>query len=217
MTWLKNYKKDFYKVFNDFEHLNFEPKKPVEKTKIELTECFDYFMNWEKLENYNYKCEVCKSTETPLKKIQIYKCPYYFIIHLKRFIDEKSKINTEVNFPIRGLNLKDYIVDENDKIEKIYDLTGIMYHSGNLQYGHYYAVCYNIKLKKWLLFNDDKVNEIKESDISIKDAYVLFYRRRGLESMVDLEKTYMKKFKDYTNKIATIKKSLKKESKHKEK
>ena len=80
-------------------------------------------MNWEKLENYNYKCEVCKSTETPLKKIQIYKCPYYFIIHLKRFIDEKSKINTEVNFPIRALNLKDYIVDENDKIEKIYDLT----------------------------------------------------------------------------------------------
>jgi len=217
MTWLKNYKKDFYNIFNDFEHLNFEPKKPVEKTKIELTECFDYFMNWEKLENYNYKCEVCKSTETPLKKIQIYKCPYYFIIHLKRFIDEKSKINTEVNFPIRGLNLKDYIVDENDKIEKIYDLTGIMYHSGNLQYGHYYAVCYNIKLKKWLLFNDDKVNEMKESDISIKDAYVLFYRRRGLESMVDLEKTYMKKFKDYTNKIATIKKSLKKESKHKEK
>ena len=59
--------------------------------------------------------------------------------------------------------------------------------------------------------------KIKESDISIKDAYVLFYRRRGLESMVDLEKTYMKKFKDYTNKIATIKKSLKKESKHKEK
>ena len=108
-------------------------------------------------------------------------------------------------------------MDENDKIEKIYDLTGIMYHSGNLQYGHYYAVCYNIKLKKWLLFNDDKVNEMKESDISIKDAYVLFYRRRGLESMVDLEKTYMKKFKDYTNKIATIKKSLKKESKHKEK
>ena len=216
MTWLKSYKDKYFKVFNDYEYLNFEPKKPVERTKIELTECFEYFMNWEKLENYNYKCDLCKSTETPLKKIQIYKCPYYFIIHLKRFIDEKSKINTEVNFPIRGLNLKDYIVDENDNIEKIYDLTGIMYHSGNLQYGHYYAICYNIKLKKWFLFNDDKVNEIKESDISIKEAYVLFYRRRGLESMVDLEKIYMKKFKDYSNKIATIKKSLKKESKRKE-
>ena len=50
----------------------------------------------------------------------------------------------------------------------------------------------------------------------MKDAYVLFYRRRGLESMVDLEKIYMKKFKDYTNKIATIKKNAKKEVKHKE-
>ena len=216
MTWLYNYKEEFYKIFNSFEELNFTPPKPVERARIELTECFEYFMNWEKLESYNYKCEMCKSTETPLKKIQIYKCPYYFIIHLKRFIDEKSKINTEVNFPIRGLNLKDYVVDENDKIEKIYDLTGIMYHSGTLQYGHYYAVCYNIKLKRWFLFNDDKVNEMKESDIAIKDAYVLFYRRRGLESMVDLEKIYMKKFKDYANKISTIKKSVKKEPKRKE-
>ena len=100
--------------------------------------------------------------------------------------------------------------------EKIYDVFGIMYHTGNLQYGHYYAICYNIKHKKWLLYNDDKVSEIKESDIHMKDAYVLFYRRRGLESMVDLEKIYMKKFKDYTNKIATIKKNAKKEVKHKE-
>ena len=215
MTWLKIYKDELYKIMNDFEELKFTPVKPVERNKIELTECFEYFIGWEKLESYTYKCELCKTSETPLKKIQIYKCPYYLIIHLKRFIDEKSKINTEVNFPIRGLNLKNYIVDENDTIEKIYDLIGIVYHSGTLQYGHYYAVCYNIKHKKWLLYNDDIVKEIKESEISIKDAYVLFYRRRGLESMVDLEKIYMKKFKDYNNKIASIKKTAKKESKHK--
>ena len=217
MTWFKMYRDELYKIMNDFEELKFTPAKPVEKTKIELTECFDYFMGWEKLESYNYKCENCKTAETPLKKIQIYKCPYYFIIHLKRFIDEKSKINTEVNFPLRGLNLKDYIVDENDTIEKIYDLTGIVYHTGTLQYGHYYAICYNIKHKKWFLYNDDLVKEVKENEIHIKDAYVLFYRRRGLESMIDLEKTYMKKFKDYNNKIEIIKKNLKKEAKHKDK
>ena len=210
MTWLKKYKEDLYKKMIDYEGLKFTPKKPEEKTIIELTQCFDYFMKWENLDNYSYKCEACKTTETPLKKIQIYKCPYYLIIHLKRFIDEKSKINTDVNFPLRGLNLKDYVVDENDTIEKIYDLIGIMYHSGTLQYGHYYAVCYNIKHKKWFLYNDDRVTEVKESDIHIKDAYVLFYRRRGLENMVDLEKIYMKEFKDYNDKIKTIKKNAKK-------
>ena len=213
MTWLPQYKKKLFNIMNQFEELKFTPVKPVEKTRIELTECFEYFMNWEKLESYSYKCEACKTAETPLKKIQIYKCPYYLIIHLKRFVDEKSKINTEVNFPIRGLNLKDYIVDENDTIEKIYDLTGIMYHTGNLQYGHYYAACYNIKHRRWFLYNDDNVREIKENDISIKDAYVLFYRRRGLESMVDLEKIYTKKFKDYNNKISEIKKISKKKTK----
>ena len=216
MTWFKKYKDDLFKIMNDFEELKFTPVKPVEKKRIELTECFEYFMGWEQLENYSFKCEACKTKETPLKKIQIYKCPYYLIIHLKRFIDEKNKINTEVNFPIRGLDLKNYIVDENDTIEKIYDLTGIVYHTGTLQYGHYYAVCYNIKHKKWFLYNDDSVRVVKESDISIKDAYVLFYRRRGLEYMVDLEKIYMKKFKDYNNKIATIKNHLKKETKRKD-
>ena len=63
------------------------------------------------------------------------------------------------------------------------------------------------------MYNDDNVREIKENDISIKDAYVLFYRRRGLESMVDLEKIYTKKFKDYNNKISEIKKISKKKTK----
>ena len=40
-------------------------------------------MNWENLDNYTYKCELCKTEKTPLKKIQIYKFPYYLIIHLK--------------------------------------------------------------------------------------------------------------------------------------
>ena len=48
MTWFKAYKTELYKVMNDFEELKFTPVKPVERNKIELTECFEYFMNWEK-------------------------------------------------------------------------------------------------------------------------------------------------------------------------
>ena len=62
------------------------------------------------------------------------------------------------------------------------------------------------------MYNVDNVKELKENDISIKDAYVLFYRRMVLESMIDLEKIYMEKFKDYNNKISA-KKNAKKRNK----
>ena len=205
MTWLENYKDNIFKIMNDFENLNFKSSDKKNNKSISLLKCFEYFMRWEKLENYSYKCEICKTDKNAYKKIQIYKCPYYLIIHLKRFIDEKTKINTEVKFPIRGLDLNNYVKNNEDTIEKIYDLRCIMYHSGELGYGHYYAICYNTIHNKWFIYNDDKVNEIKESEISTKDAYVLFYRRRGMENMIDLEKLYMKKFKDYSEKINSIK------------
>ena len=215
MTWLENYKIKLYDRINDFENLKFESTEKEKIKKISLTKCFEYFTKWEKLENYSYKCEVCKEDKAPpLKKIQIYKCPYYLIIHLKRFIDEKNKINTEVIFPLRGFDLNNYVINPDDPIEKIYDIRCIMYHSGDLGYGHYYSICYNTIHNKWFMYNDDRVTEIKESEISTKDAYVLFYRRRGLENMVDLERIYLKGFKDYSNKIQTIQKtySLKKDT-----
>ena len=207
MTWKLEYKQIIFPLLNDYDKLKIKNSEEKKYKSIPLLKCFDYFMNWEKLENYSYKCELCKTDKNPSKQIQIYKCPYYLIIHLKRFIDNKNKINTEVIFPIRGLNLNDYVMDDNDPIEKIYDLRCIMYHSGTLEYGHYYAVCYNTLHNKWYSYNDNKVNEKKESEISTKDAYVLFYRRRGLENMLDLEKIYLKKFKDYSTKIDTIRKT----------
>ena len=207
MTWLLSCKKIIFDLLNAYDGLNIKNSEEKKYKSIPLLKCFDYFMKWDKLENYSYKCELCKTDKNPSKQIQIYKCPYYLIIHLKRFIDNKNKINTEVIFPIRGLDLNNYVMDDNDPIEKIYDLRCIMYHSGNLEYGHYYAVCYNTLHNKWYSYNDNRVNEIKESEISTKDAYVLFYRRRGLESMLDLEKIYLKKFKDYSNKISNIRKT----------
>ena len=191
MTWLQKYKNNLYNLINDYEKLNFEPKEKIENKTMLLTKCFDYFMKWETLENYSFKCEVCKSDKPPSKKIQIYRCPYYLIIHLKRFSDDKNKIKMEVLFPIRGLDLNKYVKDkEDDPIDKIYDLKCIINHTGDLVYEHYHAICYNTIHNKWLLYNDDdEVIEINEKEISAKDANILFYRRRkSFENMIDFKK-----------------------------
>ena len=39
----------------------------------------------------------------------------------------------------------------------LYDLVGIVNHSGDIDYGHYTAECRNPANKKWYTFNDSSV------------------------------------------------------------
>jgi hypothetical protein len=67
----------------------------------------------------------------------------------------------------------------------IYDLYGVVNHSGTLNFGHYTAQCFNEVHQKWFNFNDSMVSEVSqqdlESDIVTPRAYVLFYKRRGFK------------------------------------
>ena len=46
---------------------------------------------------------------------------------------------------------------------------------GNIYGGHYTSYVKNAN-NNWYLFNDDKISEIKENNISINNAYTIFYR-----------------------------------------
>ena len=120
--------------------------------------------------------------------MDIYKEPYYLIIHLKRFKNGNDtnnnnyifnffnnvKNNTFIDFPIQNLDLTKYILRNNNK--KIqYNLIGIINHSGGPYYGHYTASCLN--RNKWYTFNDEIVSSLKEDKIVTDSAYVLFYQR----------------------------------------
>ena len=75
----------------------------------------------------------------------------------------------------------------------IYDLYGVVNHSGTLNFGHYTANCFNEARQKWLYYNDSSVSEIKpfnpatptdhhlKSEVVTAKAYILFYRRRNFK------------------------------------
>ena len=68
-------------------------------------------MRPEKLSSQNaWFCNRCKAHKQAVKKIQIFKTPPVLIINLKRFKGTSSKQNTHVNFPIRGLELKEFVI-----------------------------------------------------------------------------------------------------------
>ena len=122
-------------------------------TDIDIYDCLNLFNNEEKIEDNIYYCTKCKKHVIINKKIDIYKEPYYLIIHLKRFKngDEMNnnyifnffnniKNNTFIDFPIQDLDLTKYILRNNNK--KIqYNLIGIINHQDGPYYGHYTASC----------------------------------------------------------------------------
>ena len=120
---------------------------------------------------------------------------------------------TDVQFPLVGLDMKPYLSnkvtnpfsEDNSNVSTIYDLSGVVHHSGGINGGHYIAhVASNndvslasavgpesgVSMKSsrvippeqtsasWVCFNDASVSTISPKYIVGPSAYVLFYKLR---------------------------------------
>jgi len=154
------------------------PKK--RESKITIEELLGDFFETEEIK-FETKCEKCHKKTNHQKKSKFSQPPNILILSLQR-IDErkKKKNNCLVEFPEK-LCIIDYIDDDcGHKNENKYELYGICKHSGDLEFGHYYAYI-KINGKKWYEFNDSKVKSIYEeedySNFESSSAYILFYKK----------------------------------------
>lgn len=149
---------------------------------ISVYDCLDNYCYQEQLSSENmYNCDKCSTKSQATKILGLWSLPTVLIIQLKRFGNNHMlvKNNTYINFPNK-LNMTKYTAHPNAKDERgniglqMYDLIGIIEHSGNLNGGHYTSKCkYN---DGWYNFNDAMVNRIEENQLITPNAYVLFYR-----------------------------------------
>jgi ubiquitin C-terminal hydrolase len=116
-----------------------------------------------------YSCEKCQSRQKCIKSLSVYRCPDILVIHIKRFQYNsvvREKLFTDVQFPLTGLNMQPYFSDDKlvnladrvsdslngasavnistldrttTKSDAIYDLIGVVHHSGGINGGHYVA------------------------------------------------------------------------------
>jgi len=149
---------------------------------ISLEECLKNYFEIEKLDSSNtWNCPKCKSPQQATKKFDLWTCPKYLIIHLKRFrwvgAFQRTKITTPVDYPLFDLDLSKYIISPNNQPVK-YDLYAVCIHKGGLNAGHYIAIASNHLQNRWYCFNDDIV-EVSSPDAvnNNPDAYVLFYKK----------------------------------------
>ncbi|XP_045712760.1 ubiquitin carboxyl-terminal hydrolase 4 isoform X2 [Phyllostomus hastatus] len=166
------------------KHVSVLQPQKKKKTAMALRDCIELFTTMETLGEYDpWYCPNCKKHQQATKKFDLWALPKILVVHLKRFSYSRywrDKLDTVVEFPIRGLNMSEFVCDPSAR-PYVYDLIAVSNHYGAMGVGHYTAYAKNKLNRKWYYFDDSNVSLASEDQIVTKAAYVLFYQRRDDE------------------------------------
>ena len=151
-------------------------------------------------EDNKWYCNKCQDFVQATKTLELYRVPKILIISLKRFKTSRNKygfgggqkIDTLVEFPLEGLDMRPYVLSPEQKNAPslAYDCFGISNHFGSVGFGHYTAFAKNPLDNKWYNFDDSSVSPVSSSrrdNLITGSAYNIFFRLRSNEQMQDLD------------------------------
>jgi len=174
---------------------------PSSRGSVTLYQCLDAFVKEEVMEKADaWKCPNCKTLRKATMQLSLSRLPPVLLIHLKRFSFKgpfTDKLETVVDFPLRGLDLTNYmppllppgadkselyggqVPRKDDPRTQVppyrYDLYGVTNHFGSLTSGHYTS--FIASKGEWLYCDDSRVTIADRRRIVDKPAYILFYKR----------------------------------------
>ncbi|XP_060080638.1 ubiquitin carboxyl-terminal hydrolase 15-like isoform X1 [Ylistrum balloti] len=187
VDWHPLAKDQFYdeQAAEDLEQHESVKQRVQRKQVLQLDDCVELFTRVEQLgENDLWYCPQCKKHQQATKKFDLWSLPDVLIIHLKRFSYNRyyrDKIDTLIEFPYKGLNLKKYLINKEHGCAT-YDLIAVTNHYGGLGGGHYTAYGKRVEDEEWHYFDDSSVSSASEDDVTSKAAYVLVYEKQGTRS-----------------------------------
>jgi ubiquitin carboxyl-terminal hydrolase 4/11/15 len=153
------------------------PPSLAKRGSLTLRDCLELTSRPEKLDRENaWYCSHCKRQVEATKTYQLFRLPQILVLHLKRFRSRghwSEKITSLVEFPVKGLDLSEFVLGEG---RAIYDLYAVSNHFGGIASGHYTAYVSTAD-GEWYEMNDSTVS--RTDRVVSPAAYVLFYRRRG--------------------------------------
>ncbi|CAH2050619.1 unnamed protein product [Thlaspi arvense] len=114
-------------------------------------------------------------------RYRVTRLPQYLILHMRRFTKNNffvEKNPTLVNFPVKNLELKDYIPlptpKENEKLRSKYDLIANIVHDGKPGEGSYRVFC-AAEVRRAL---DLHVSETLPQMVALSEAYMQIYEQQ---------------------------------------
>ncbi|XP_010538757.1 PREDICTED: U4/U6.U5 tri-snRNP-associated protein 2 [Tarenaya hassleriana] len=117
-------------------------------------------------------------------RYRVTKLPPYVIFHMVRFKKNnffKEKNPTLVNFPVKNLELKDYIPlptsKEREKLRSKYDLIANIVHDGKPEDGYYRVFVQRKSEELWYEMQDLHVAETLPQMVALSEAYMQIYEQ----------------------------------------
>ncbi|XP_062234296.1 uncharacterized protein LOC133931438 [Phragmites australis] len=117
-------------------------------------------------------------------RYRVTRLPKYLILHMRRFTKNNffvEKNPTLVNFPVKNLELKDYIPlpkpKENDKLRSKYDLIANIVHDGKPGEGCYRVFVQRKSEEAWYEMQDLHVTETLPQMVALSETYMQIYER----------------------------------------
>ncbi|AEO57729.1 hypothetical protein MYCTH_2304264 [Thermothelomyces thermophilus ATCC 42464] len=141
------------------------------KGKSSLQESLQAYVDGEIMEGDNkYKCSTCDRHVDAVKRACLKDVPDNLIFHLKRFdfnlrTMQRSKINDYFSFPDK-IDMRPYTIEHlsnpnQEQLEDIFELVGVLVHTGTAESGHYYSYIRERPTlgdtQTWVEFNDETV------------------------------------------------------------
>ncbi|KAJ2882898.1 hypothetical protein IWW38_005606, partial [Coemansia aciculifera] len=157
-----------------------------------VANCLNQFAAGELLCHDNkFYCDNCGGLQEAERRMRLKRLPNILALHLKRFkyhevLGRYVKLSYRVNFPTE-LRVPNTTEETEDML---YSLSAVVVHLGGGPFhGHYISIVRSGE--KWVLFDDDCVEIIKESELSnyfgdfpnFGSGYVLFYERTDFDPM----------------------------------
>ncbi|KAF9597821.1 hypothetical protein IFM89_021906 [Coptis chinensis] len=118
-------------------------------------------------------------------RYRVTRLPQYLILHMRRFTKNNffvEKNPTLVNFPVKNLELKDYIplptAKDNEKLRSKYDLIANFVHDGKPGEGSYRVFVQRKSEELWYEMQDLHVAETLPQMVALSEAYMQIYEQQ---------------------------------------
>ncbi|XP_024156681.1 U4/U6.U5 tri-snRNP-associated protein 2 isoform X1 [Rosa chinensis] len=118
-------------------------------------------------------------------RYRVTRLPRYLILHMQRFTKNNffvEKNPTLVNFPVKNLELRDYIPlptpKENERLRSKYDLIANIVHDGKPGEGSYRVFVQRKSEELWYEMQDLHVSETLPQMVALSEAYMQIYEQQ---------------------------------------
>lgn len=187
-SWLKNNQGVIINIIecNKCKNIsyNFEPfvaiqldLSSISDNSVSLTSLFRNYLK-QTISKDEWKCEKCKENTEYKKTLKLWKVPNVLTFFIKRYIDINKKNNQKININ-RNININKGCIMSNKDLYVSYNISSIGCHIGNLNSGHYYAICKNEDGENFIKYDDMNINIYNKDNCNFlndnKDCYMITY------------------------------------------